>query len=91
MPVATADSVEPSESSSVAEATTAPPRPSLYCRLRSKVVTTGTAWIVKFVSEMSKKTFPTASTLIRAVVVPSFGRVTGSEPSLAVAAARTYG
>ena len=55
------------------------------------MVTTGTAWIVKSAPEMSKKTFPTASTLIRALVVATFGNVTDCEPSFGVAAARTCG
>ena len=46
---------------------------------------------MKFVFETSKKTFPTASILTRAVVVEMSGMVTSCEPSLAVLATRTYG
>jgi hypothetical protein len=46
---------------------------------------------VKFVLEMSKKTFAYASTLIRAVLVGVFGSTTTSEPSFGVAAANTVG
>ena len=49
------------------------------------------AEIVKFVFETSKKTFPTASTFTRAVVVSVFGSVTTSEPSFGVLAASTVG
>ncbi len=45
----------------------------------------------KFESEISKKTFPTASTFMRAEAVVRLGRVTGSLPSFAVDAARTVG
>ena len=51
----------------------------------------GAAVIVKFVSEISKKILPTASTFIRAVDVGVLGIKTDSEPSLAVLAARTVG
>ena len=84
-PVAVALSAEPGESSSVAETTTAGAIPSLYWTDRSVVVTTGTAWIVTSAPEMSKKTLPTASTLMRAFVVAAFGIVTDSDPSFAVA------
>ena len=47
--------------------------------------------IVKFTSETSKKTLPTASILILAVVVGVFGIVTVSDPSLDVLARRTVG
>ena len=47
--------------------------------------------IVKFVSEISKKIFPTASTLTRANVVETLGKTTDSLPSLAVLAASTVG
>jgi len=47
--------------------------------------------IVKFVSEISKKMLPTASTFIRAVVVGVLGMVSDSVPSLAVLAERTVG
>src|SRR5262245_7659195 len=40
---------------------------------------------------MSKKTFPTASTLTRAVFVTTFGTATGCAPSFGVLAASTYG
>ena len=46
---------------------------------------------VKFVLEISKNIFPTASTFIRAVVVVPTGMVTACDPSLAVLAARTVG
>ena len=48
---------------------------------------------MKFVSEMSKKILPTASTLIRAVVTVArgFGMVTDSVPSLGVLASSTVG
>jgi hypothetical protein len=49
------------------------------------------AVIVKLVSEMSKKIFPTASTLILAVEVVTLGMVTFSVPSLAVDARSTTG
>src|SRR3954452_10807770 len=47
--------------------------------------------IVKSAFEMSKKMFPTASTLIRAFFVGVFGTTTLWEPSFAVDAASTYG
>src|SRR5881227_2564962 len=47
------------------------------------------AEIVKFASEMSKNTLPTASTLMRAVVVGVFGTKTDSLPSFGVLAAST--
>jgi len=47
--------------------------------------------IVKFASEMSKKMFPTASTLTRAVVVGMLGMNTDSVPSFAVLALITVG
>ncbi len=40
--------------------------------------------IVKFVFDISKKTFPTASTFILAVAVPIPGSTTDSDPSFAV-------
>ena len=46
---------------------------------------------MKFVSEISKKILPTASTFIRAVVVGMLGIRTDSVPSLAVLAARVVG
>ena len=49
------------------------------------------AVIVKFVFEISKNIFPTASTFILAVVVGVFGMVSASVPSFAVLAARTVG
>ena len=49
------------------------------------------AVIVKFVSEISKKILPTASTFTRAVVVGVLGIVSDSVPSLAVLAERTVG
>jgi hypothetical protein len=45
--------------------------------------------IVKFAFEMSKKMFPTASTLILACVVLTLGSVTTSEPSLSVLSTST--
>lgn len=45
--------------------------------------------IVKLVLEMSKKIFPTASTLIRHVLLKVEGTVITSEPSFGVAAANT--
>ena len=42
--------------------------------------------MVKFVFEISKKIFPTASTLIRAVVLGVLGIVTTCDPSLGVLA-----
>jgi hypothetical protein len=57
----------------------------------SEFVTTGTASIATLLFEMSKKMLPTASTLIRAVVVAMFGIVNASEPSFAVVAASTCG
>ncbi len=47
--------------------------------------------IVKFVLEISKKILPTASTFIRLVVPVVEGRVTTSEPSLAVEEAKLVG
>jgi hypothetical protein len=47
--------------------------------------------MVKFVSEISKKILPTASTLTRAVVVGVLGIRSDSVPSLGVFAARTVG
>jgi hypothetical protein len=47
--------------------------------------------MVKFVSEISKKILPTASTFIRAVAVGVLGMVSDSVPSLAVLAERTVG
>ena len=47
--------------------------------------------MVKFASEISKKMLPTASTLMRAVVVPVFGMVTDSVPSFGVLARSTVG
>src|SRR3954447_16520145 len=49
------------------------------------------SWIVTSASETSKNTFPTASTLIRAAVVSTCGRVTVAEPSFAVLSASTVG
>lgn len=49
------------------------------------------AVMVKLASEISKKILPTASTLIRAVVVAPLGIVTDSVPSLVVLAAKTVG
>ena len=49
------------------------------------------AVIVKFVLEISKKILPTASILIRAVVVGVFGISNSSLPSFAVLARRTVG
>ena len=46
---------------------------------------------MKFVFEISKNTFPTASTFIRAVVVETLGTVTVSVPSFGVVAARVTG
>ena len=47
--------------------------------------------IVKSAFETSKKALPSASIFTRAWSVETAGTVTLSEPSLAVAAARTYG
>ncbi len=47
--------------------------------------------MVKLVFEMSKKTLPTASTFILAVVLAPTGIVTASDPSLAVVASKTCG
>jgi len=47
--------------------------------------------IVKFASEISKKIFPSASILMRAVSVMTLGSVTISLPSFAVEAARVVG
>src|SRR4051794_28107410 len=47
--------------------------------------------IVKSAFEMSKKTFPIASTLMRACDVGVLGTTTFSEPSFGVLAASTYG
>jgi hypothetical protein len=47
--------------------------------------------MLKFVSEISKKILPIASTLIRAVVVGVLGIVSDSVPSLAVLAESTVG
>ena len=47
--------------------------------------------IVKFVLEMSKNIFPTASILRRAVVVGTAGITSASVPSLAVLSERTIG
>jgi hypothetical protein len=49
------------------------------------------AEIVKFVFEISKKTFPIASTLILAVVESTAGTTTSSVPSFAVLASNTVG
>ena len=49
------------------------------------------AVIVKFTFEISKKTLPAASTLIRASVVAVPGRVTACEPSFGVPATSTVG
>ena len=49
------------------------------------------AVIVKFVLDISKKIFPTASTFILAVVVGVLGIVNTSVPSLGVLAANTVG
>src|SRR4051812_12485903 len=51
----------------------------------------GTITVVKSASEMSKKTLPTASTLIRACDVATFGTVTDCDPSFGVLSASTYG
>src|SRR5450432_4183734 len=51
----------------------------------------GAAVIVKFVSEISKKILPTASTFIRAVDVGVLGIKTDAEPLLGVLATRTVG
>src|SRR3954451_19397477 len=51
----------------------------------------GTITVVKSASEMSKKTLPTASTLIRAFEVATFGTVTDCDPSFGVLSASTYG
>jgi hypothetical protein len=48
------------------------------------VVILGDELIVKFTFDMSKKIFPTDSTLIRAFVLVTTGRVTDSDPSLRV-------
>ena len=47
--------------------------------------------MVKSLWFTSKKMLPTASTLIRAVVVLTLGKVTNSDPSFGVLAASTYG
>ena len=47
--------------------------------------------MVKFVFEISKKIFPTASIFILAVVVAVFGIVITSDPSFAVLADKTVG
>ena len=47
--------------------------------------------IAKFASEISKKIFPIASILSRALTVLIFGKVIVSLPSLAVDAAKTVG
>jgi hypothetical protein len=47
--------------------------------------------IVKFESEISKNTFPTASTFIRPVAVEMLGISRDSEPSFAVLADSTVG
>mgnify|MGYP001771087526 CR=1 FL=1 len=47
--------------------------------------------MVKLALEISKKILPTASTLMRAVVVAVFGMVTTSVPSFGVLAANTVG
>ena len=47
--------------------------------------------MVKLVLEISKKMFPTASTLMRLVVPGVDGTVTTSDPSLAVEEAKTVG
>ena len=47
--------------------------------------------MVKLVSEISKKTLPTASTFILAVVLAPTGIVTASDPSLGVLASKTVG
>ena len=49
------------------------------------------AVILKLALEISKKTLPTASTFIRAVVVAIEGTVTDSEPSFGVLANTTVG
>ncbi len=55
------------------------------------IVVAVTKVIVKFTFEMSKKIFPTASTLTLARVVDTAGKVTGSLPSFAVLAIITVG
>ena len=52
---------------------------------------TGENWMVKFTFEMSKKMLPTASTLMRAVVVLTFGTMMVWLPSLGVLSAMTMG
>ncbi len=47
--------------------------------------------IVKFVLEISKKIFPTASTFMRHVVLGVDGTVISCDPSLLVAAINTVG
>jgi hypothetical protein len=49
------------------------------------------ATIVKFAFDTSKKTFPTASTFTRAVVVALLGTTISSDPSLGVLDAITMG
>jgi hypothetical protein len=55
----------------------------------SVTTTSGAPWITRSASDTSKNTFPTAWTLIRAFVAATLGSITVSEPSFAVAAART--
>lgn len=55
----------------------------------AKLGTAGTK--AKFTFEISKNIFPTASTLMRAVLVVTAGMVTTSVPSLGVLAANTVG
>src|ERR1051326_7545625 len=51
----------------------------------------GGPWSVKSTLEVSKNTFPTASTLILACVLEMFGSVTWAEPVLGVLARSTVG
>ncbi len=68
-------SAEPSVSGSVAVTVTSGESESLYCTWAppagASLLTTGTPEIVKSEFEMSKNTFPTASILTRACVVPT--------------------
>ena len=64
------------------------PAPAVVMVLPDGGVTAATE---KFAFDMSKKMLPTASTLMRAVVVVTFAIVTDSVPSFAVLAARTVG
>ena len=93
-PVAAAVRSAPVVSPSVAVTVTAGESASLYWTLTPSgavLVTAGADRIVKSASLTSKKTFPTASILIRAFPVATFGSVTVAEPVLAVCSASTYG